>query len=245
MKIEVNKGRISYFFILSLFLLGYLWIVIAGSLNEFFCNTLSSYSIIIQGLKVPFCGIVIAPIDEEIVKFFGYAIIYLIGIGLINALGYNSKKEFRNDYMIIFFLFSAGGFGFYEGVIKNSIFGSLSFIAFISLNTLAHITYSIYPYILGRRYKNMFIIFLPVAMLLHSVHNFVIGNMWDNKWVTFTMVTALLLPIIVMERKNFYKIVERLFFDKFKNPKKANFVLSILFIFLYIYIFLCVWLRFL
>jgi hypothetical protein len=110
---------------------------------------------------------------------------------------------------------------------------------------MIHITFSIYPYLLGRKYKNLFIIFLPVGMLIHSFHNFVIMYIWDNKWVTFTMVTALLLPIIFMERKNFYKILERFAFNTLKSPKKANRNIILLFVLLYCYIFLCVWLRFL
>ena len=90
----------------------------------------------------------------------------------------------------------------------------------------------------------MFILFLPIGMLLHSVHYFIIGHIWNNKWVTFTMVTALLLPIIFMERKNLYKIYERVAFTKLKDLKRANRIIIVLFAVLYCYIILCVWLRF-
>ncbi|KYK22896.1 hypothetical protein AYK24_08240 [Thermoplasmatales archaeon SG8-52-4] len=217
---------------------------LAGFLNSYFDNLLSRYLIVIKYLKIPFLSVVIAPIIEEIVKFLGYAVIYLIGIKLITDLNYNSKREFRNDYLIVAFLISAGGFGLFEGIVNNQNFGLLCLISFVSLNLMVHITYSIYPFIFGRKYKNWFFLFLPIGMILHSVHNFVIENVIDNKWVTFVIVTAFLLPIIFMERKNLYKIIERFIFTNFKEPKKINRIIIILFALLYFYIFLCVWLRF-
>ena len=234
--------RLFYFLILSILCM----LMVAVIINNYFNGLLSNYRIVIQSLRVPFISIIIAPIDEEFLKFLGYVSIYIVGIGAITTLGYASKKEFRNDYFIIWFLVSAGGFGLLEGMNNNIDFScSLYFLGFIALNALAHITYSIYPYMLGRKYNNMFILFLPIGMLLHSVHNFVIDNIWNNKWVTFAMVTSLLLPIIFMERKNLYKIVERLSFSKFEDPQKANFKLCLLFVLLYIYIFISVWLGFL
>ena len=240
-----DKAKQTYWFIYFFIVLSLCLLMVGVIINNYFNGIFSNYCIVIQSLRIPFLGVVIAPIDEELIKCIGYCSIYLVGIRVITAIGYNSKKEFRNDYLSIWFLASAGGFGFLEGMNNNFGFGSLCFIAFISLNTLAHITYSIYPYLLGRRYNNMFVLFLPIGMLLHSVHNFVIDNIWDNKWVTFTMVTALLLPIIFMERTKLYNIVERLLFINFDTPQKTNLVLYLLFISLYIYIFLSVWLRFL
>jgi hypothetical protein len=219
--------------------------IIGGVTNTYVNDIYSSYRIVIQELRVPLLGVVIAPIVEEFVKFLGYAFIFIFGIRIVKKLGYSSKKMFRNDYLIIGFLFSAGGFGLFEGLSKNTQFGIWCFYSFVALNMLIHITFSIYPYLLGRRYNNWFILFLPIGMVLHSVHNYIIGNIWDNKWVTLIMITFLLLPIIVLERKNFYKIIERLFFNKLDRPKRANFILSILFVLLYVYIVLCVWLRFL
>jgi RsiW-degrading membrane proteinase PrsW (M82 family) len=239
-KKEINQLIFYIFFILFCYVL----FLFVGSLNSYFDNLLSRYLILIKFLKIPFLSVVIAPITEEIIKFLGYAIIYITGIRLITALDYNSKKEFRNDYLIVAFLISTGCFGFFEGVSHNRGFGLICLVPFVSLNMMAHITYSIYPYILGRRYNNWFILFLPIGMLLHSVHNFVIDNILDNKWVTFTMVTAFLLPIIGMENKNLYKIIERLLFLSFKNSKRSNRIIIGVFAILYLGIFLCVWLSF-
>ena len=239
------QGLRCYLFWMILLMVSALMSIIGGVTNTYVNDIYSSYRIVVQELRVPLLGVVIAPIVEEFVKFLGYAFIFVFGIRIIDKLGYSSKKKFRNDYLIIGFLFSVGGFGFFEGLSKNTQFGIWCLYGFVALNMLIHITFSIYPYLLGRRYNNWFILFLPIGMILHSVHNFIIRNIWDNKWVTFTMVTILLLPIIVMERKNFYKIIERLFFDKLVRPKRVNLILSILFILLYVYIVLCVWLRFL
>jgi len=241
----MERNRVSlYRFYLALILISILPFLLGASLNTFFDNILSNQRIVIQSLRIPFGSVVIAPINEEIVKFLGYAAIYIFGLKFINSLGYKSKKKFRDDYLLIAFLISAGGFGFYEGLHKNVQFGLWCLYGFIVLNMLIHVTYSIYPYILGRKYNNWFFLFLPIGMLLHSVHNFIITNVLDDKWVTFTMVTFLLLPIVFLERKKFYKIIERIFFDKFKNPKKANLLLSIFFILFFIYIVLCIILRF-
>lgn len=239
-KKEINQ--LVFFFILILFCS--VLFFIAGYLNSYFDNVLSRYLILIKYLKIPFLSVVIAPITEETFKFLGYIFIYIISIKLITGLNYTSKKEFRNDYLVIAFLISAGGFGFFEGIVHNKDFGLLCLIPFVSLNMMVHITYSIYPFIFGRRYNNWFFLFLPIGMLLHSVHNFVIENVLDNKWVTFTIVTAFLLPIIFAERKNLYKIIERFLFIKFKDPKIANLITLVLFALLYCYVLLCVWLRF-
>jgi len=242
----IKKQDIRNFsFLVILIMFSTLMGLLGATLNTFFVNLFSGFQIVIQDLRIPLLGVVIAPIDEEFVKFLGYAVIYFFGIKSIKSIGYSSKKKFRNDYLVIAFLISAGIFGFVEGVGKNDEFGFTCFIAFIILNMMIHITFSIYPFLLGRKYNNWFILFLPIGMLLHAVHNFIIGHIWDNKWVTVTMVTFLLLPIIVMERKNFYKIFERLVFEKSVRTKRVNLILSILFILLYVYIVLCVWLRFL
>jgi hypothetical protein len=241
----MEKNKLSvYRFYLVLILISIFPYMIGASLNTFFVNMLSDQRIVIQSLRIPFGSVVIAPINEEIVKFLGYATIYIFGLRFLNSLGYKSKKKFRDDYLLIAFLISAGGFGFYEGLYKNIQFGLWCLCSFTVLNMLIHVTYSIYPYILGRKYNNCFFLFLPIGMLLHSIHNFIITNVLDDKWVTFTMVTFLLLPIVVLERKKFYKIIERIFFDKIKNSKKANLILSIIFILFLIYIFLCILLRF-
>ena len=195
MKTKKDKNQTIFRLILVLFC--FIMFLLTGHLNSDLNNMFSNYRIVFQSLKLPIFGVVIAPITEEIVKFVGYSIIFLFGMRFITKLNYSSKKKFRNDYLIIAFLISAGSFGFYEGVIHNSASGVMCFISFISLNTMVHITYSIYPYLLGRRYNNLFFLFLPIGMLLHSFHNLIIENVWDNKWVTFIMVTSLLLPIIL------------------------------------------------
>jgi hypothetical protein len=247
MKLTVKQKQKLWhqIFFYILLLVSALMFIFGALFNTYFKEMFSTYQIVIQELRVPLLCIVIAPINEEIVKFIGYAFIYLFGISFIRRIGYASKKKFRNDYLIIGFLISVGGFGLFEGVIHNAGFGYWCFYGFVGLNMMIHITFAIYPYILGRRYGNMFFLFLPIAMVLHSVHNFIIGNIWDNKWVTLTMVTFLLLPIIIIERTKFYRIVERLFFIKFNKPKRVNLILSISFGLLYLYIVLCVWLRFL
>ena len=242
METKKELNQLIFFFILILFCS--VLFFLTGYMNSYFDNILSRYLILIKYLKIPFLGVVITPITEEIVKFLGYIFIYIISIKLITGLNYNTKKEFRNDYLIIAFLISAGGFGFFEGIVHNQGFGLICFIPFVSLNVIVHITYSIYPYMFGRKYNNWFFLFLPIGMILHSVHNFVIENILDNKWVTFTMVTAFLLPIIFVERKNLFKIIERFIFNEFKDPKKTNRIIIVLFTILYCYIFLCVWLRF-
>ena len=246
MELTINRKQKLWhqIFFYILLIVSALMFILGGLLNTYFNKMFSTYHIVIQDLRIPLLGVVIAPIDEEIVKFLGYTFIYLFGIGFIRRFGYASKKKFRNDYLVIDFLISAGGFGLFEGVINNAGFGYWFLIGFIGLNTLIHITFSIYPFILGRRYGNCFFLFLPIGIVFHSVHNFIIGNIWDNKWVTLTMVTFLLLPIIIIERSHFYKIIERLLFIKFNNPKRANLILSISFGLLYLYIVLCVWLRF-
>jgi hypothetical protein len=239
-KKEINQ--LVFFFILILFCS--LLFFIAGYLNSYYDDLFSRYLIVVRYLKIPLLSVVIAPVIEEIFKFLGYIFIYIIGVKLITGLNYNSKKEFRNDYLIIAFLISAGGFGFLEGFVHNKAFGLICLVSFVSLNMMVHITYSIYPYIFGRRYNNWFFLFLPIGMLLHSVHNFAIENVLDNKWVTFTMVTAFLLPIILVERKNLYRIIERFLFINFKDPKTANRIILVLFALLYCYVLMCVWLRF-
>jgi hypothetical protein len=239
-KKEINQ--LIFYLILILFCSFIFFLT--GYMNLYFDNILSRYLIVIKYMKIPFLAVVIAPITEEIVKFLGYIFIYIISIKLVTGLNYSSKKEFRNDYLIIAFLISAGGFGFFEGIEHNQGFGFACLVPFVSLNMMVHITYSIYPFMFGRRYNNWFFLFLPIGMLLHSVHNFVIENVLDNKWVTFTMVTAFLLPIFFVERKNLYKIIERFLFIKFKNSKKVNRIITSLFTILYLCIFLCVWLRF-
>ena len=238
-QVIIRNFPYTFLIILSIFL----WFL-GGALNSYFNGILSPYRIVIQDLKIPFLGVVIAPINEELVKFIGYMAVYVFGKRLINALGYKTKKKFIDDYLLIAFIISAGGFGLFEGIGHNLGWGSLCFIAFISLNAFIHMTFSIYPYILGRKYHNQFLLFLPLGMLLHSVHNFIIDFIWDNKWVTFMMITILFLPIVFFERKNFYLIMERAVFEKIANPGRSNLILSILFISLYVFIFLCVWLRF-
>lgn len=174
------------------FAVSYLVFSIAAILNGAFNDLTSKYSIIIRGLDIPRLGVIIAPIVEEVIKFLGYAIIFLFPLKISKSLGYKNKSEFVSDYLPIAFLFSVGLFGVYEGVYKNINFSSFCILSFVILQSLTHITYSIYPLILGRKYNNWFVCFLPIAILLHAVHNFMIEVVRDNKWVTFTMVTIFL-----------------------------------------------------
>lgn len=237
-----DKRLIFYFF---LFVFCYILFGITSSLNIGINELFEHYSISINGLNIPKLSVLIAPIVEECIKLTGYGIIFFFNFNRYFKLEHTSKKDFVNDNLTVAFLISAGGFGFFEGVMHNAGFGISCFIAFIFLNTLIHVTYSIYPYILGRRYKNWFICFLPIGILLHAIHNFFIDVIWDNKWITFTMTLIFLVPIIILEREKFYQLFLKINpVEKYKNSRKATIILTILLVILFIYIFLCCWLRF-
>ncbi len=244
-KRELTRSQKKLIFYYSLLLISCTLWIIAGVVNTGFDTIFSNYSIVIDSLSVPKISVMIAPIVEECIKFAGYGILFLFSLKLISKLEYASKEDFFNDNFVIAFLISTGGFGFVEGFSHNLGFGTICFIAFISLNTFIHITFSIYPFILGRKYRNWFVCFLPIAMLLHAVHNFMIDVVWNNKWVTFSMVTIFFIPILFLERKNLYRLLDKLELSKkVENPRKANITLMLLFLLIYIYIFLCCWLRF-
>ena len=247
MKLKIRKLEFHQKILLFIFLLLVLncvLFIITGYLNFHLDKLFSNYKIVINHLTIPKSSVIIAPIIEEIIKFVGYGILLLFNLKILSKLEYASKRKFLNKYLIIAFLISAGGFGLFEGVIHNVGFNRLCFIAFISLNTLIHITYSIYPFILGRKYRNWFICFLPIAMLLHAFHNFLIGIVWDNKWVTVIMVTIFLLPILVLKHKHWHTIIEKIYSIKFKNHKRANRFLYLIFFIIYVYIFFCCLLAF-
>lgn len=226
-------------FIFLLLILSCILFIIAGNLNYHFDNLFSKYIIIVKDIAIPKTSVMIAPIVEETIKFVGYVVLLFFNLKIISKLGYASKRKFLNDYLSVAFLISAGGFGLFEGAIHNAGFNRLCFIAFISLNMLVHITYSIYPFLLGRKYHNWFICFLPIGILLHAFHNFLIDLVWDNKWVTVLMVTVFLLPILLLERKNWYKIFEKFYNVKVEDFKKANRIFYLIFVVVFVYIFLC------
>jgi len=230
-----DKKLILYllFFAVSSFLYYF-----AGVINTGFNNLLSNYSFVINEITIPKVGVLIAPIVEESIKLFGYVILFLFSLNFISKLDYNSKKDFLNENLAVAFLISAGGFGFLEGISHNLGFNKLCFIAFIFLNTLIHITYSIYPFILGRRYNNWFVVFLPIAILLHATHNFILEVFWNNKWVTFAMTLIFLVPLLILIRKDIRNVIGVLL------PKINKNILLGIFIIIYIYIFLCCLLAF-
>lgn len=243
-KRKLKNPEKKLIFIFFLLVLSCIIFVIAGNLNSYFDNMFSKYQIIVKDLAIPKTSVIIAPIVEETIKLVGYVILLFFNLKIISKIGYASKRKFLNDYLPVAFLISAGGFGLFEGAIHNAGFNRLCFIAFISLNTLVHITYSIYPFLLGRKYHNWFICFLPIAILLHAFHNFLIDLVWDNKWVTVLMVTVFLLPILVLERKNLYKIFEKVYSTKVGDFKKANRIFYLIFVVVFVYIFLCCLLAF-
>lgn len=237
-----NKKLILY---ISLIILAGILFIFAGYINIGFNNLLSNFNIVISGITIPKLSVIIAPIVEEIIKLVGYGILFLFSVKLISILGYKSKKDFLNNNLIVAFIISAGVFGFIEGAEHNPGVSFYYFYGFVFLNTLIHITYSIYPFIFGRKYGNCFICFLPIAILLHSVHNFMIDVVWNNKWVTFAVVTIFLAPLLVLERKNLFSPVEKFMLPrKIKDKRKANVILSLAFILIHIYIFLCCLLAF-
>lgn len=183
-----------------------------------------------------------APIVEEIVKFIGYGIIFFIPSHFWRW--YSSKEEFINDHIIPTFLISIGLFGFMEGISHNSPkYGFIFFWMYVLLNICIHMTYSIYPFILGRYSGNWFIVFLPIAMLLHAVHNFILNFFWDNKWVTFTMFNIFFVPLMIVKRNDIYwKItyLGRKYIPKISITERVKIAIYLFSIFLYVLMFLSV-----
>ena len=239
MKKPLTTGMKRIFFLYFLFFWSLFLFLIAAVLNSGLDALFSQYSLVlINGTIIPRASVEIAPVVEEIIKLLGYSILFFIPLSSINKLEYHSKKEFLDKMLFPAFLISAGVFGFFEGFIHNLGFNKVCFIAFFSLNTLIHITYSIYPFILGRKYRNRFYVFLPIAMLLHATHNFILNMIWDNKWVTFAMVTIFLVPLVFLERNNLAETAKRLL------PIITERVILVAFVIIYVYIFLCCLLAF-
>jgi len=180
--------------------------------------------------------IFIAPIVEELFKFFGYYLIILFGNHMYKYLNYNSKKEFVDDNILWAFVIIVSLFGGMEGFSHNIRFGLYYLPAFVILNILAHFTYSVYPYVFGREHNNKFFYFLPIAIILHTIHNFIISYIWDNKFVTLTIVTAFLIPILIWKRDALIKHIIK--YISFKNPHRAKIFLTTVFIIIYFYIIL-------
>lgn len=226
-------------FIILLFLISFIIFRLAGLINTGLKYLLSNLSLTLNGIKIDTWGVIIAPTVEETLKFLGYGILFLYDFNDKFRLGYWDKFEFVDNYLGIAFVFSVGVFGFLEGFYKNLVFNSLCLVSFILLNISIHITYSIYPLILGRSYNNQFLFFLPIAILLHSVHNFILISLWNNKWVTFTMVTIFLLPVLFVIRANVLS-----FINKYSPFKINNSQIVIIFSVIYLSIFLCCLLAF-
>jgi hypothetical protein len=233
MKQELTYKRKKNIFYLLLLLLSCILFLLASITNSTLNDLLSNYTIIIKGNSIPKLEIIIAPIVEECIKLFGYAVLLLLPLKARSWMDENQKNRFIENNIVIAFIISAGGFGFFEGFAHNLGFNTVCFIAFVSLNVLIHMTYSIYPFVLGRKYRNSFFAFLPIAILLHAIHNFILRMVWDNKWVSFMMVTFLLIPLLFLERDNIANIAKRLF------SRIQKWILSIVFVVIYIYIFLC------
>jgi hypothetical protein len=133
---------------------------------------------------------------------------------------YKTRDKFIQKHLVFFFLLSTFMFGFVEGFINNSYavkFGLVAFYSYILLNIFIHTTYSFYPFILGKKFKNCFMCFLPIGILLHAVHNLIIKVFWNNKWVTFIGVTFLFYPFLILESKNIVYL-----FGKYMKFLKTN-----------------------
>ncbi|MBU4502259.1 MAG: hypothetical protein KKA79_06690 [Nanoarchaeota archaeon] len=202
---------------------------LAGHLNVFFTDVfLSKFSVKINNIVFDFNetrSVIIAPIIEETIKFIGYGVIFLIPFKFLQSK-YRSKKEFINKNIVYAFLISAGLFGFLEGCFHNGHI-RIGFYLYVLLNVCIHSTYSLYPFILGRRYRNWFICFLPIAITLHALHNFLILFIWDNKWVTFIMVTVFLVPFMVLERSSILQYIRKFEFCGVSIPKVVAYSLLI------------------
>jgi hypothetical protein len=235
---QLSQSDKTLVFYMLLLMLSFTLLLLASFLNENLGKLLSDYSIVMSGVSVPNVAVLIAPIVEECIKLFGYSVLFLLPLEFRSWMGENHKDAFINNNIAIAFIISAGGFGFFEGFLHNAGFNRLCFISFISLNVFAHMTYSIYPFVLGRRYRNRFFVFLPIAMLIHAVHNFILKMAWDNKWVTFAIVMVFLVPLLILERKNMVELANRLF------PEISWKYILVAFIILFVYIFLCCMLAF-
>jgi hypothetical protein len=234
-----ERRRVFYLFLFSIAFLVYL---LAGPLNFVFDTLTSQLNNLFSNLNIPKTGVLIAPVVEESLKMFGYSILFLLPVKFSKRLGYDSKSEFIKDYLIIAFLFSAGLFGFFEGIGKNILFCPVCVPSFVILQSLVHITYSIYPFILGIKYRNCFVCFLPIAILLHAVHNFIIGVFYDNKWVTFAIVIIFLIPFMIIERKQILLFCKKHIQNIVIFLKKSRYnkhLLTLSFIIIFVYIFLC------
>jgi hypothetical protein len=244
-ELTIEEGRrLFYLFLFSIAFLVYL---LAGPLNFVFDNLTSQLNNLFSDLNIPKTSVLIAPIVEESLKMFGYSILFLLPVKFSKRLGYDSKAQFIKEYILTAFLLSAGIFGIFEGLGKNILFCPACIPSFIILQSLVHITYSIYPFILGIKYRNCFVCFLPIAIILHAVHNFIIGVYYDNKWVTFSMVMIFLMPFIILERKQISSFCNKNIKSFCNFLKKTCFkkhILLIISILVLIYIFLCCLLAF-
>lgn len=235
----LNERRMAFFAIL--FLMSMILFFSVGLINSGLDMIFSKYSLIISNTTVDKLGLIIAPIIEETFKLIGYSMIFLIDFNKRFVLRYRRRPDYLRDNLLVAFLLSAGGFGLLEGLFHNSVINfPFCFASFIILNMLIHITYSIYPIVLSKKYHRNFIMFLPVAISLHSVHNFIIRYIWDNKWITFSMVTIFMLPLLFVYKKNLFDFIKR-----FNLVRKLNdHCISSLFILVYMYILLCCLLAF-
>lgn len=226
------KDKKQIFYAGLLLICSVLWCVTAY-VNTGLGNLFSNYSIVINNVDIDKVAVIIAPIVEECIKLLGYGIIFLIDFNKLFHLEYKSKKDFIDDNLVYVFLISIGTFGILEGIVHNRDYYIFCVLAFVCMNTLAHLTDSVYPFILGRKHRNRFIVFLPIAIMLHSLHNLVITTVWNHKFVTLFMITVFLLPLLILKRNTFFNLF------KINNTGKIKIILTLVFILIYLYIFLC------
>lgn len=241
----VSNHRLIVFYCLVFIWCGFLFFLTGMVLNPSLTKFLSRHMLFIENISIDedeIMSIVVAPIVEEIIKFVGYGVIFLTPPYFWRW--YNSKGDFINEHIMPVFLISAGLFGFMEGSSHNPTkLGFILFWMYVILNSCIHITYSIYPFILGRCYGNWFAIFLPIAMLLHATHNFILDFLWDNKWVTFAMFSIFLVPFLIITRKDIccktIYFIEN-YFPRFFIKRRMKEVIYLLFICLYLLMLLSV-----
>ena len=231
-----DRKKIFYLVLLSIALP----IITIASYINYFIYSFVGGCVTIYGVRFDIQAVIAAPVVEELLKFFGYGIIFFIDFNRVFKLEYKSKENFIRDTVGIAFLISVATFGFWEGMFNNASFPLKYFYAFIFLNVFIHITYSIYPLVMGMRWGYRKVIcFIPIAMVLHALHNFIITSIWDNKWVTFSMVTLFLIPIIILKRKSILSLISRLPAFRLVNPSNLKICVLLILVLVYIYIILC------
>jgi len=135
----------------------------------------SNFNIILFNVNIPISTmsvVFIAPIIEEILKFFGYYNIFIIDYNKRLKLKMKSKKEFIEQNIWILASTVAITFGSLEGYYYFIFQGESLIYAFS--HAITHLIFITYPIILWKYFKKNIIYFVPVAIIVHFLNNF--GN---------------------------------------------------------------------